>query len=76
MDKFRMVVVGLLAMLAPARADGPPPKPADFKIHVDSFGLKSEPIYTEEIIFREGRAYVFPSTSKEVIRIYRDLDPW
>jgi hypothetical protein len=63
------IAVGLLACLAQARADGPPakdPVPADFKVQVASFGVAKEPVYTEEVVIRSGKIYVFPSNVKEV----------
>jgi hypothetical protein len=71
MDKPWAMVAGLsvvFSLVAPG-ADGPPPIPADFKIQVGSFSLRKEPVSTEEILIREGRAYVFPSDSKEVVII-------
>ena len=67
MGKIGAVVTGLVAVLAGAGVDGPPVVPADFKIHVESFGLAKEPVFTEEIVVREGKAYLFPSNSKEVV---------
>ncbi len=60
----------LLPVLARAAADDrPTPPPADFRLHVASFGLGKEPVYTEEIVVHAGRAYVLPSNVKEVVII-------
>jgi hypothetical protein len=67
MVKIKAVVSGLLAVLACAGVNGQTVVPADFKIHVESFGLAKEPVFTEEIVVREGKAYLFPSNSKEVV---------
>ena len=61
------MILATLALLAaaPAGGDDPPRPLADFKIQVASFRLGPEPASTEEIIVRGGRAYVFPSDSRE-----------
>jgi hypothetical protein len=69
MGKIGAVVAGLMAVLAGAGVDGPRVVPADFKIVVESFSLKKEPVVTEEIVVRHGKAYIFPSDSKEVVII-------
>lgn len=69
MGKTGTIVASLLAVLTTAGADGPPTVPADFRLHIASYGLDKEPVYTEEVVVRKGRAYVFPSTSKEVVII-------
>ena len=63
------MILATLALLAaaPAGGDDPPRPLADFKIQVASFRLGPEPASTEEIIVRGGRAYVFPSDSREVV---------
>ena len=66
MGKAGTILASLLAVLTTAGADGPPTGPADFRLQVASYGLQKDPVYTEEIVVREGRAYVFPSNSKEV----------
>jgi hypothetical protein len=61
------IVVGLIAFVSTARADGPSPTvPADFRMTVGSHGAGPDPIYTEEIVVHSGRIYVLPSNSKEV----------
>ena len=71
MGKLGAIAAGLVACLgiSAARGDDPPSVPADFKIRVASFGLGREPVSTEEIVVRRGRAYVFPSDSREVVII-------
>jgi hypothetical protein len=71
MGKAWAMVAGLSVVfsLAAPGADGPPAVPADFKIQVGLFSLRKEPVSTEEVLIREGRAYVFPSDSKEVVII-------
>jgi hypothetical protein len=71
MGKPWSMVAGLSVVfsLAAPGADGPPAVPADFKIQVGSFSLRKEPVSTEEVLFHDGRAYVFPSDSKEVLII-------
>jgi hypothetical protein len=65
--QLQVIAVGILGFLTIARADGPStPIPADFKMQIASFGAAKEPVYTEEVVFRSGRIYVFPSNSKEV----------
>ena len=62
------VVVGVLGASA-ASGDDRPAVPADFKLLVGSFALKPEPVSTEEVIVRQGRAYLFASDTKEVVVI-------
>ena len=71
MAKPRAIVAGLCALFTASSllAADPPTIPADFKLQVASYGLRKEPISTEEIVIREGRAYVFPSDSREVVII-------
>ena len=71
MGKPRALVAGLSVAfgLTAAGADGPSPVPADFKIQVGSFSTRKEAVSTEDVLIREGRAYVFPSGSKEVVII-------
>jgi hypothetical protein len=71
MGKLGTIMASLVASLAIGAlgADDPPILPADFKIQVGEFALKKEPISTSDIVVRQGRAYVFPSDSKEVIVI-------
>ncbi len=70
MGKSMTILAGLLAVLATTGADGPPTAvPGDFRLQVASYGLGKEPVYTEEIVVRSGRAYVLPSNSKEVVII-------
>ena len=69
MRKSWGIVAGALAVLVMTGADGPSPVPADFKILVASYAIRKEPVSTEEIIIREGRAYVFASDTKEVMII-------
>jgi hypothetical protein len=69
MGKWRGSGAGMVALLAMASvgADDPPVVPADFKLMVGEFALKKEPIATQEIIVRQGKAYIFASDSKEVV---------
>jgi hypothetical protein len=67
MGKIGLIAAGMVATLA--MVDGPPTAPSDFKIQVGEFALKKEPVTTSEVVVREGRAYVFPADSKEVIVI-------
>jgi hypothetical protein len=70
MSKVVIVAVGLIGLGATKTPAGDPPSvPVDFKILIASFTLKPEPTLTEEVIVRQGRAYVFPSDSKEVVVI-------
>jgi hypothetical protein len=71
MGKFGAIMAGLVAMLTVGAlvADDRPTAPADFKIQVGEFALKKEAVATAEIVVRQGRAYVFPSDSKEVVVI-------
>ncbi len=71
MGKLAWIVAGIVALLAMASVHGdePPVLPADFKIQVGEFALQKEPVSTEEIVIRQGRAYIFPSDSKEVVII-------
>ena len=71
MGKPWAMVAGLSVVLglAASGADGPPSVPADFKIRLGSFTLGKEAVSTEEVLIREGRAYVFPSDSREVVVI-------
>ncbi len=47
----------------------PTPDPPEFKVLVGSFGIKPEPISTEEIVARQGRVYQFRSGTTEVVVI-------
>ncbi len=68
MGRTRKILATLALLVAPSVGwDDPPGPPADFKIQVASFRLDPEPASTEEIIVRGGRAYVFPSDSREVL---------
>jgi hypothetical protein len=68
MGKFAGIGAGMVVLLAMAgvRGDEPAVVPADFKIQIGEFALKKEPVATQEIVVRQGRAYIFPSDSKEV----------
>jgi hypothetical protein len=63
----KLAAVLTLLTSAASPGQGPQPRPADFKLKVAEFGLGREPVSTAEIVFRDGRAYVFPSDSKEVL---------
>jgi hypothetical protein len=68
MGRLAGIGAGMVALLAMASVQGdePPVVPGDFKIQVGEFALKKEPVSTQEIVIRQGRAYLFPSDSKEV----------
>jgi len=73
MGQARNLGAGLMAIIAiamtAAGADEPPRVPGDFKLMVGEFSLKKEPVATQEIIVRHGRAYIFGSDTKEVVMI-------
>ena len=69
MGKVLTILASLLAVLTTTGADGPTTVPDDFRLQVASFGLGKEPVYTEEIVVRDGRAYIFPSNTKEALII-------
>jgi len=70
MARIRAVISGLALILGSARADGPAsPVTADFKIQVDSFALKPEPVAREELVARQGRVYQFATGTTEVVMI-------
>ncbi len=65
--KITTILVALsLVVVTPTHADGPAPVPADFKLRIASYGLDPKPVYTEEVVIRAGKIYVFPSNVKEV----------
>jgi len=68
MGRICAVAVVLTSILATGRAEGPSaPVAADFKIQVDSFALKPEPLAREELVARRGRVYQFATGTTEVV---------
>ena len=68
-----MRVAVLLAALVPLvgqdapRPGSSPAQPADFRVEIENFGARKEPIRRAELLVREGRAYWLLSDANEVI---------
>lgn len=54
-------------LLAHAWGDEPRPAPADFKVRIESYGPRKDPLRRAELMARKGRAYWVMSDSNEVI---------
>ncbi|MDR3632339.1 MAG: hypothetical protein P4L84_00805 [Isosphaeraceae bacterium] len=60
-------LIFVYALVAQARGDEPRPgPPADFKVQIENFGARKEPVRRAELIVRKGRAYWLMSDSNEV----------
>jgi hypothetical protein len=70
MGKAVGLVVGIVATLGVAWAAEPEPAaPADFKLAIDVYGLKKDPIERAELVVRKGIVYQFGSNDEDEVII-------